>query len=500
MYDLVVLGGGSGGLSVATAAAKVGARVALIEKSQHLGEGHAASVSSKALTHAAKLAQTIRTANQFGIRVEPPAVDFAAVLGRIRSLVQELAANHSDDELRARGIDVFHGSPAFEAYDTVVVDGITRVEGQRFVIATGSRPLVPNVPGLAEAGVLDVASIWDLHALPETLVILGSGNVAVEFAQAFARLGSKVKLLAETPQILPHEDPEVSERLEAILSAEGITIKKDVELTRVAVRDGHKVVAFKDRATRDPFEAGGTHILVSAGRLANVEGLNLESVGIHADAAHGIEVDEYLQTHAQRILAIGDVTPHGGFAHAAEREAAVAFQNAVLRLPRKIEYDALPWATFTDPEVATVGRSESAARAADPEVLVFRAEYSALDRARIEGRTDGFAKVVTTASGKIVGATVVGEGASLILQEFVLAKEQGLSLADIAAAVHTYPTYAGLARNLANQFGAARLDSGVVKTALRWFRGFKPRGEGGTAFPEATAPPAHAAHGDGHGH
>lgn len=501
MYDLVVLGGGSGGLSVATAAARVGARVALVEKGQHAGAGHSACVASKALIHAAKQMHTVRTAGRFGIRVEPPAVDFGAVLERVRSLVQQLGADNSDELLRARGIDVFHGSPTFDAYDTVLVGGKTRIEGQRFVIATGSRPLIPEVPGIGDVEVLDDASIWNLQGLPEILVILGAGIVAVEFAQAFARLGSKVKLLAETAQILPREDPEVSERVEAILGAEGITIKKDVELTRVFVRDGHHVVAFRDRGSKDLFEAAGTHLLVASGRLANVEGLNLDAVGIHADPRHGIPVDDYLQTNAHRVLAIGDVTHRNEFAHAAEREAAVAFQNAVLRLPKKMDYEALPWATFTDPEVATVGLSEAAARADDPEVLVFRAEYAELDRARIDGCTDGFAKVVATASGKILGASVVGEGASLILQGFVLAKEQGLSLADIAAAVHTYPTYAGLARNLANQFSGNRFDSGVVKTALRWFRGFKPRGEGGGAVAETAPARAGAAgHGDGHGH
>jgi pyruvate/2-oxoglutarate dehydrogenase complex dihydrolipoamide dehydrogenase (E3) component len=259
------------------------------------------------------------------------------------------------------------------------------------------------------------------------------------------------------------------------------------------------VVAFKDRATKDAFEASCTHILVAGGRLANVEGLNLEVVGIHADPQHGIEVDDYLQTHAQRIFAIGDVTHRLEFAHAAEREAAIAFQNAVLRIPRKMDYESLPWTTFTDPEIATVGLSEPAAKAVDPEALVFRAEYDTLDRARIEGATDGFAKVVATSSGKILGASVVGEGASLILQEFVLAKEHGLSLADIGAAVHTYPTYAGLARNLANQFNATRPESGVVKT-LRWFRGFKPRGESAGVSAAPIAPQVAARHEDGHGH
>jgi pyruvate/2-oxoglutarate dehydrogenase complex dihydrolipoamide dehydrogenase (E3) component len=499
MYDLVVLGGGAGGISAATAAAKLGAKVALIEKkslgAENLGS---ASVPSKTLIHSAWVARQVKMADRFGIRAADPLVDFTAVMARVRAVVQEVATSASAESLRAKGIDVYHGSPKFEAYDTITVDGHTRIEGERFVIATGSRPSVPDVPGLAQSGFLDHHSIWNLSELPETLVILGGGIVAVEFAQAFARLGSKVKLLAESDHILPREDPEIADRVEAILSSEGITIKTGIDLTRVSAKSGLQSVSFRDRTTRDTFEAAGTHILVAAGRLANVEDLGLEGVGVHADPEHGIEVDAYLQTHAQRIFAIGEVIHKFESAHAAEREAAIAVQNAVLRLSRKVDYAAMPWTTFTDPEVATVGLSEEAARLENPEILVFRAEYSDLDRARIDGRTEGFAKLVASPSGKILGLSILGEGASLIVQEFVLAKENGLGLGSIAGAVHTYPTYAGLARELANQFMTSRAHEGMVHAALRWFRGFKPRGE--KAEPATTPGAAPSGHENLHGH
>ncbi len=364
---------------------------------------------------------------------------------------------------------------------------------------------MPKIPGLSEAGPLDNQSIWNLDTLPAALIILGAGPTGMEFAQSFARLGSKVTVLADSDHVLPQEDPEVSDYVEALLAAEDIAFQTGIEVTHVAVRDGQKVCTYRDKESGTIAEVLGTHLLVAAGRLANIEGLNLDAVGIHADPEHGIEVDDYLQTRATRILAIGDVLHRHQFTHAAEREAAVAFQNAVLRLPKKIDYTALPWATFVDPEVATVGLSEAAAHETQPEVRVFRTEFSELDRARIDGRTEGFAKLVATPSGKILGVTIVGADASLILQEFVLAMEHGLTLNDLATTVHTYPTNAALARKLANQFVATRLEGGFVQTALRWLLGFRPRtgADGGTSSPSpemAHRHPEPAAHANGHGH
>jgi pyruvate/2-oxoglutarate dehydrogenase complex dihydrolipoamide dehydrogenase (E3) component len=221
-------------------------------------------------------------------------------------------------------------------------------------------------------------------------------------------------------------------------------------------------------------------------------------VGVHADPEHGIEVDDQLQTHAVRVYAIGDVLLRQRYTHVAEREAEVAFQNAVLRRRRKMDYQSLPWATFLDPEVATVGTSEAQAKAEGIDHRVYRVSYEEIDRARIDGRTEGFAKVVATPAGKVLGATIVGEEASLVLQQLVLAMESGLSLGDLAATTQIYPTYARVIRKLASQFQAARLERGLVQTALKLFYGFQPRtaaGDGASA-PAASAP--NGSHADSH--
>lgn len=506
MYDLVVLGGGPGGLSVARAAARFGAKVALIEKHELGGEcTHSACVPSKALIEAARLVHTIRSADQLGISVASPEVDFSAVMARVRAVVDAFAGSGSGDSLKAQGIDVLRGEASFEAYDTVLLDGKTRINGQRFVIATGSRAAVPEIPGLAEVGHLDHVSLWNLTELPQALVVLGAGPSGIELAQAFARLGSKVTVVANSDQILPREDREVADLVQTRLAADGVEFHLGVETTRVAKRDGQVVCSLRKITGGANLEVTGSHLLVATGRLANVEGLNLDAVGIHADAEHGIEVDEYLLTRSSRIYAIGDVLLKHEFTHAAEREAAVVFQNAVLRLSKKMDYTALPWATFVDPEVATVGLQEATALEQNPDARVFRAPFEELDRARIDGRTVGFAKVIATPAGKILGATVVGEQAALILQEFVVAMENGLTLADIAATTHPYPTYAGMARKLANQYVATRHERSLVQSALKWFLGFnKPRtaSENGIEQDHAEVAPGAvtAGHGADHGH
>ena len=488
MYDLVVLGGESEGLSVALAAARIGARVAVVKNATAGDEcTHAAVIPRLTLIAAARLAHQIRSAGRYGIRAGTPEVDFAAVMARVRAVAADFASRETDESLSAAGVTVVYGKPVFEAYDTVVVDGKTRLHAQRFVIATGSRPAIPDIPGLAEAGALDEDSFWDLDSLPSELVILGAEATAVEFAQALARLGSKVTVLAGTPTILAREDAEVSGRVKTLLAAEGIAFRTNVEVTSVVVKEGRTVCTVRDKASGASSEVSGTHVLVAAGRLANVEDLDLEAVGIHCDPEHGIEVDEYLQTHSTRILAIGDVIHGPTSTAAAARQVAVVVQNAVLRVPRKIDYSALPWTTFIDPEVASVGLTEAEAHERHPDVRVLRAELAELDRARIDGRTDGFAKLLATPSGKVLGATIVGSEAALVLQEVVLAMQSGLSLQDIAQTFHPYPTYAGLVAQLADEFKARRLDTSLVHKALRWFHGYQARSaaDGGTV-PEAA--------------
>ncbi len=511
MYDLVVIGGGSGGLHLATLAARVGAKVALVDKRPPGEQGWlAACVPSKGLVQAARLVRRTRGASEFGIHVEPPRVDFAAVLNRLRSVSQASAASYSDEALAARGIDVFHGAAAFEAYDTVLLDGTQRIEGQRFVIATGSRPAPPQIPGLSEAGCLDDASLWSLTQVPESLTVIGAGPIGMEFAQVFARLGSKVTVLTDEDRVLPREDPEISGHVACMLTGEGIAIKRRASIEKIEQRGDRKVCIYMDGDTGERAEVSSAEILCASARLANVEHLNLEALGVHADPEHGIEVNELLLTHAIRVFAIGDVLKRNQYTHAAEAEAEVAFQNAVLRRRRKIDYTNLPWATFLDPELATVGISEAQAKADELEHHVFRVDYADIDRARIDGRPEGFAKVVASPSGKILGATILGEQASLVLQQLVLAMGAGLGLGDLAETTQIYPTYGQVIRELADQFRTTRLERGFVARALRFFYGFQPRsaaGDGASSrtpdAPDGSADAASAAShstGPAHGH
>lgn len=472
MYDLVVLGGGSGGLNVAGAAAAVGAKVALIEANRLGGEcTFTACVPSKALIHAADLARRIRLASRYGITVGAPEIDFGSVMDRVRSVVSSFAASDVD-AMRARGVEVIYGRARFDAYDTVLVGETRRIHGRAFVIATGSRPAMPPIEGLESANPLTNETIWRLTERPESLAVIGAGAVGLELAQALARLGVEVTVLETAPRILPEEDPEVSRRIRVALEAEGVKIFTNAEISNVECREEGKVVHFVDRETGNSYQAVRSALLVAAGRRANVEGLNLEAVGIAADSRRGIPVDAYLQTTSRKIYAIGDVIGRNQWTHAAEREAAVVFQNAVLGLPKRYDETVIPRTTFTDPEVASVGRTTGFE---DSEtVRTIQVEYEELDRARIEGRTQGFAKVAVTPSGKILGATILGDSAALVFQEFVLAMEQGLTLHHLLNTIHAYPTHAGLVRALATKFASTRLEHGLTRAALRLVYGYEP--------------------------
>jgi pyruvate/2-oxoglutarate dehydrogenase complex dihydrolipoamide dehydrogenase (E3) component len=475
MYDLVVIGEGAGGLRAATAAAAVGARVAMIEKRRTDGApGVYGAVASKALVQAARVLRQAREAGSFGIETGRLAVDFHLIMTRAREVANSVAARDGERLSRTPNIDLFVGTAAFDAYDTVVVDGDQHVVGRRFVIATGSRPSLPEAKGLKEVGCLDTQSLWGLAKVPRSLVVIGSGAVALELAQVFARFGSEVTVLADSPQVLPGEDADAAAMVERSLTSEGVMIKTGATLVSVERRGDQKACIYQNARGGSVAEALGAEILVASGRLANVEGLNLEAVGVHADPLHGVVVDDCLQTDATRIFALGDVLLRHEFVHSAEREADVVFENAVLRRRRKIRYDALPRAAFIDPEFAAVGLTAARAVAEGRPHRVVRVEYVDVDRAWIDGRTEGFAKLVVTPSGKVLGATVVGQEASLVVQELALAIESKLSLSRLADCVPIYPTYASIVKRAADQFRASRFDRGILRSALRLFYGFEP--------------------------
>jgi pyruvate/2-oxoglutarate dehydrogenase complex dihydrolipoamide dehydrogenase (E3) component len=476
MYDLVVLGGGAGGLNVASAAARVGARVALIEKHQLGGEcTHTACVPSKALLRAGALAHDARQAARFGIRTGPVTVDFPAVMAAVRDRVAHFTRHDSADVLRERGIDVMFGSAAFTAHDTVTLADGAEVVGARFVVATGSRPAIPDLPGLDDLGALrlDNESFWGLTALPASLLVLGGGPVGLELGQAMARLGAKVTILEAGDHLLGHEDPAVGAVLRAALEAEGMTV-----LTSARVREARRQAGGVLLVVEGPDgrrELTGDRLLVATGRRANVEGLGLDRINVRATPETGIEVDEYLCTRSPRVYALGDVIGHHQWTHAAEREAGVVFQNAVLKLARRIRYDAVPRVVYTDPEVAAVGLLTAEASKDRADVRAYRVDLSRLDRAVIDGRTAGFAEVVADGAGRILGATLVGPEASSVIGQLALAMERGLTLTHLADVVQPYPSYAAALRLISLQALGRRLDRNLFRDALRWVYGFNPR-------------------------
>lgn len=505
MHDLVIIGGGAAGRTVAAAAARVGARVALIEKNRPVdGQPSRAYWPSKGLIQTARLVHQLRESARLGMSTTPAPIDFAAVMGHVRAVADNLAQRDRAEMLGQKGIELHDGSAAFSAYDTVQLDETVLLPSHRFVIATGSRAAIPEVPGLAGCGYLDGNSIWSLSALPASLTVLSAEPAGIEFAQCFARLGARVTLLTESTLLLPEDDPEASELVTRTLTAEGLTIRTGVEIMKVEARGGEKVCKFRDKSTGTTSEIASAALLVTAGRLANVEGLNLEAVGIHGDPAHGIEVDDHLQTHSTRVYAVGDVLMKHFTAHVAEQEATVAFENAVLRMRKRVDYATIPWATFTDPEVAGIGITEGRAMAEELPARVYRVGFGEVDRAVIEGRTDGFAKVVTTPAGKILGATLVGGDAATMIHQIALAMARNLSLQDLAAAVPIYPTYGSVLRKLAVQARAGRLEKGYIQTALKLFYGFMPRATAGNGTsgqettPVAPAAEAHDEHGREH--
>ena len=450
IYDIAVIGAGSGGLSAAKAAARAGRRVALIEGNRVGGEcAHTACVPSKALIDVTRRIQMARKLGEFGVRIEPEPANFAAVMGHVRGVIAGFQVDDPAEALREKGIELIRGQARFRSFDTLEVDG-RPVQASRFIIAAGSRPNVPEIPGLSGVGYLDNRSVWDLQARPDSVAIIGGGVSGCEFGQALARLGVAVTILQRGPRLLPNEEPETSEAVRSAFEAEGFKVFTDVEVFGIARADGKKVVKFRGPEGK-PFEAIRDEILVAAGRLANVENLGLEAVGIEVDPARGIAVDDSLKTVAPNIWAVGDVNGRSQYTHAAAREGEIAVRNALFREGLRVRRETIPRGCFVDPEVAGVGLVEAEAREVEPDLQVGFIKADQVDRPRIESETTGFLKVNHAPDGKILGASAVGKDATLVLAPLVLAIERGISLGDLADFDAIYPTRIGFVKAAANR-------------------------------------------------
>ncbi len=463
-FDIAVIGAGSGGLTVAAAAAQFGQRVVLFEKGEMGGDClNYGCVPSKALLAAAKQAQAVRSGAAYGIAAQEPQVDFAKVMAHVRRAIAAIAPNDSQERFEKLGVTVVRAEARFRDAAAIEAEGLSYT-ARRMVIATGSRAALPPVPGLAEVPYLTNESIFENHVLPQHLLIIGGGPIGMEMAQAHRRLGSQVTVI-EAFAPLAKDDPELTAIVLEKLKAEGITILANAAITAVSqVADGIAI------DIKDHGRITGSRLLVATGRQPNIEGLNLEAAGI-AYTKRGVTVDQGLKTSNPRVYAVGDVAGGLQFTHVAGYHAGLVIRNALFSLPVRANA-VIPWVTYTDPELAHIGLTEAQARKDHGDTIkVLRWPFHENDRAQAEGRTDGLVKAVTSAKGKILGASIVGLQAGELIQPWVLALTRGLRIGAMVGQVLPYPTRGEANRRAAISYYAAyaskpwvRRVIGVIKT------------------------------------
>ena len=478
-YDLAIIGGGSTGIVAGNVAGGLGAKVALVEKENIGGEClWTGCVPSKALLYAAKMARDMKTAGEvFGLKNAPLSRDdCAGAFGYARAKIQEVKANDASGELlKEMGVQI-HGTGEFihpHLFRTPHGD----IKAAHFLIATGSSPLVPDLPGLSAAGYLTNRTLYDLQTVPERLIIVGGGYIACEMGQALNRLGCRVTIIGRDKSLLSKEDDEVVAVLQSVLEAEGLRIVLGASAKSVRVENGEKIVTAEwgDGGKTEDFTA--SEILITTGRKANTDGLNLADVGVELDDKGNIKVNEAGQTTASHIWAGGDVTGKFQFSHMAEHEAKILVRSILFPGSQKIPYDVVPWATFTEPELARVGLTEAEAREKwGGSVSVLRHTFKQDDRAIVENQTEGLVKVIVNGvNGTVVGAHIVGPHAGEMIHEWVIAMRHNLPVRAIADLIHVYPTVSVSNQRAAQKWYANLMEKPLVQGTLHTVFGFSPR-------------------------
>jgi pyruvate/2-oxoglutarate dehydrogenase complex dihydrolipoamide dehydrogenase (E3) component len=460
--DICVIGAGSGGLTVAAGAAQMGAKVVLIEKHKMGGDClNTGCVPSKSLLAAAHGAQTIRDSGRFGVKGQVPEIDFQAVHDHIHGVIAAIAPNDSVERFEGLGVRVIKAAARFTGPDEVVA-GDYRVRAKRFVVATGSRPAAPPIDGLADVPYLTNETIFDLTVGPKHLIVVGGGPIGVELAQAHQRLGARVTLL-EAFTILTYDDPEAADLVRRRLIADGLDLREGANIRRIAPHgEGVEVVLDGEESLI------GSHLLVAAGRHANVDDLGLDAAGV-THTAKGIQVDDRLRSSNKKIYAVGDVAGGLQFTHLAGYHAGLVLRNVLFRLPAKVKGHAVPWVTYADPELAQVGLTEAAAREAHGQSLrVLTWPYEDNDRALAERATEGFVKVMVGKRGRVLGATIVGRNAGELILPWVLAIDRGLKIGALASVIAPYPTFSEISKRVAGSYYTKSLFSERTRWIVRF--------------------------------
>jgi len=484
-YDLGILGGGAAGLSAAAGAAQFGAKTIVIEKANRLGGDclHFGCVPSKTLIRTAGVWSLARRAKEFGLpEVELPPVSLAAVMDRVRSVIDRIQEHDSPERFCKLGAAVRFGEPRFVDDHSVSVDG-DRLSARAWIIATGSSPSLPPLDGLADVPYWTNETVFSQGELPGHLLVLGAGPVGVEMAQAFRRLGSKVTIVEYADQVLSPEDPDIAGIVRGRLEAEGVRILTGTKaLGAASLGSSVEVRVGPVKEEGDAWTIEGDALLVATGRQANVEGLELPAAGV-AFTPRGVPADARMRSNVPHIYACGDVNGVFPFTHVAGYEAGIALANAVLRLPRRADYTKVPWCTYTDPEVASVGLNEKRAKAAGVGYRVLEASFREVDRALAEGETEGKIKVLVTPSGKVLGCQIAGHHAGELIHEWVAAINGNVKLSTLAGAIHAYPTLAEISKKAAGSYYSEKLFNDRTRKILRFL--FDLRGRACT--PEGAA-------------
>ncbi|MCF4097510.1 dihydrolipoyl dehydrogenase family protein [Maritalea mediterranea] len=466
--DLCVMGGGSGGLTVAAAALSLGASVVLVERDKMGGDClNYGCVPSKSLIASAKRAQHMRTATKFGIAAEDPKINFGRVHEHVHGVIADIAPHDSVERFEGLGATVLQGEAKFTDAKTVIV-GEQAIKARRFVIATGSRPMSPPIPGLSDVEYYTNETIFNLTRKPQHLIVVGGGPIGMELAQAHRRLGAEVTVL-EMQKPLAKDDPELTQIALKQVRREGVEICQGVKVTQVAPK-GKNIVVTIEKESGETEEISGSHLLLAAGRKPNIEALALEKAKIEHDAK-GIKVNSSLKTSNKRVYAIGDVAGGLQFTHVAGYHGGLVVRNALFRLPIKNDTTIIPWATYTDPEIANVGLTEADAREKyGDKFRVLRWSFAENDRARAEHVEEGLLKVITTPSGKILGAGAVGKNAGELINIYALAVANKMKIGAFTKMVSPYPTQFEIAKRIAVEFYKDKVDHPVLRFLLQFNR------------------------------
>lgn len=475
-YDIGIIGGGAAGLTAASGSAQLGAKTLLIEKEKKLGGDclHFGCVPSKTLIKSAHVYHIMKNAKAFGLpETDIPPVDFTQISNRIRSVISVIQKHDSEERFCNLGVKVMFGEPEFTDEHTIRLSGKT-YSAKNWVISTGSSAAIPPISGLNKTPFITNRDIFYLNKLPESMIILGGGPIGCEMGQAFNRLGTKIFIIDGGAQILGKEDKDMAQAVMNALQSEGVEFHLNSSIISVKDLCSQKEVSIKDNRSGEIQSLKAETILVALGRKPNIENLGLEKIGVKTDR-QGIRVDARLRTTHKHIYAAGDVTGGFQFTHVAGYQGGIVISNAIFHIPRKTDYTCLPWCTFTDPPLGSIGMNETAAKSAGVDYTVWIEEFKNNDKSLAEGEETGKIKMLLDSREKPIGVQIFGPNAGDLLGEWVAVLNGKVKLSTLAAAIHPYPTIAEINKKVAGSYFSPKIFSNRIKKGLKFFFHLKGR-------------------------